>query len=223
MSHPQHAEAPIRVVLADDHPILCHALRQLLDAEPDIDVIADAHDGETALAHARAHRPSVLILDIEMPRLDGLAVARSILAQPAPPRIVFLTMHKTEEMFNAAVDAGVLGYVLKESAHAEIIPCVRQVALGQRYISPAITDFVFQRSHRAQALVLTRPGLASLTASERLILKLISQDRTTKEIADQLGISPHTVTNHRANICSKLGLRGTHSLLKFAFDQKSAL
>ncbi|MBX3743735.1 MAG: response regulator transcription factor [Verrucomicrobiae bacterium] len=223
MSRPPPANSPIRIVLADDHPILCHALQQLLARETDIDVIAEAHDGDAALTLARTLQPSVLILDVEMPRLDGLSVARTLLTDPSRPRIVFLTMHKTEEMFNAAVDAGALGYVLKESAHAEIVPCVRQVTLGQRYVSPAITDFVFHRNRRSQDLTRSRPGLAALTASERLILKLISQDRTTKEIADQLGISPHTVTNHRANICSKLGLRGTHSLLKFAFDQKSSL
>ncbi len=212
------------VLLADDHPILCRALRQIIEDEPEMSVIAEAHDGASALECARERRPHVLVLDLEMPRLDGLDVARALQRDSrGAPRIVFLTMHKSEEMFNAAMDAGALGYVLKESAHAEIVPSIRQVAEGRRFVSPAITDYLFHRGDRLRSLEKARPGIASLTVSERLILKLIAQDLTTKEIASELGISPHTVTNHRANICAKLGLRGTHSLLKFAYDHKSAL
>lgn len=212
-----------RIMLVDDHPILCSALRQLIDQEPDLCVIGQAYDGAAALAQVRERRPDVIILDIEMPHSDGFAVARTLQKEQSSGRVVFLTMHKSEEMFNAAFDTDAFGYVLKESAHAEVVPCIRQVVQGRRFVSPAITDYLFHRGDRVRNLVKSRPGVTHLTASERLILKLISQDRTTKEIANELGISPHTVTNHRANICAKLDLRGSHSLLKFAYDQKSAL
>ncbi len=211
------------VLLVDDHPLFCRALRQLIDAESDLRVVAEAHSGESGLKLARELRPGVMVLDVEMPSVDGFAVAVALRRESVQTRVVFLTMHRSAEMFNAAMDAGALGYVLKDTAHCEAVPCLRQVAEGRRYVSPAITDLLFERGERARGLVQARPGVQALTPSERVILKLISQDRTSKEIADELGISPHTVTNHRANICAKLQLRGSHSLLKFAYDQKSAL
>lgn len=213
----------LTVVLADDHPILCRALRQMLELESAFSVLGEAHDGQAALDLALAKKPDFLVLDVEMPGKDGLEVARTLQQEGTPTRVVFVTMHKSEEMFNAAVDAGAQGYVLKDTAHADIVLCLRQVASGSRFVSPGLTELLFRRTDRARGLRQERPGLDLLTASERLILRLIAQDKTTKEIADELEISPHTVANHRANICTKLDLRGTHSLLKFAYENKSAL
>jgi DNA-binding CsgD family transcriptional regulator len=124
-------------------------------------------------------------------------------------------------MFDAFLDLGVAGYVLKENASAELIACLKAVAAGDPYVSPSLTRLLLRRRQAADQLRSERPGIDRLTPAERRILRLIAEDKTSKEIASHLGVSPNTVDNHRANICEKLGLRGTHSLLKFAFDNKS--
>jgi DNA-binding NarL/FixJ family response regulator len=132
-------------------------------------------------------------------------------------------MHSEEDMFNEALDLGALGYVLKESAISDIVAAVKMVARGQHYLSPAISGFLVRRGQRAASLQREKPGLSSLTQSEIRILKLIAEDKTSKEIAETLFISHRTVENHRTNICQKLGLTGTHALLRFALKHKSEL
>ena len=128
-----------------------------------------------------------------------------------------------KEMFDAFLDIGVAGYVLKENAPSELIACLKAIAAGEPYVSPSLTRLLLRRRQAVDQLRSERPGLDRLTPSERRILILIAEDKTSKEIAAQLGVSPNTVNNHRANICEKLALRGTHSLLKFAFDNESRL
>ena len=213
----------LTILMADDHPTFRGGLRQIIAGQPDLRLIDEAGDGEAALRLARELKPAVAILDLDMPKLSGLEVAAAIQRERLPVRIIILTMHREEDMFNEALDLGILGYVLKDSAVEDILQCIRAVAAGQHYLSPAISGFLVNRNTHAETLRRARPGLADLTPAERRILRLIAQSKTSKEIADELDVSTRTVENHRFNIGAKLGLRGVHSLVKFAFDNKSAL
>ena len=213
----------IRLVIADDHPLLRQGLRQVIESDSRLQVLAEAGDGKTALERIEALRPDVAVLDIEMPELTGFDLLRAIRAKKLAVEVVFLTMYKDEDMFNEALDLGAKGYVLKDSAITEIVGCIHAVAAGRHYISPAISSFLVGRNTRSTELVKQKPSLNDLTPTERRILRLIAEKKTSKEIAAELFISHRTVENHRSNICQKLDLQGSHSLIKFAFDHKSQL
>lgn len=213
----------LRLVIADDHPIFRAGLRAVLARSPEIQVVAEAGDGAEALEQVRQFNPDVALVDIDMPRCDGLQFAAAIRDSKLAVKVVVLTAHPQKEMFDAFLDLGVAGYVLKENASSELIACLKAVAAGDPYVSPSLTRLLLRRRQAADQLRSERPGIDRLTPAERRILRLIADDKTSKEIASHLGVSPNTVDNHRANICEKLGLRGTHSLLKFAFDNKSKL
>jgi len=209
--------------MAEDHPMFRDGLRQIISAQSDLRLIHEAGDGEEALRVARALKPTVAILDLEMPKLSGLDVAAAIQREVLPVRVIMLTMYQEEDMFNEALDLGVLGYVLKDSAAEDILEGIRMVAAGRHYLSPSISGFLVNRKSRGEALRKAKPGLDDLTPAERRILRLIAQSKTSKEIADELGLCTRTVENHRFNIGTKLNLHGVHSLVKFAFDHKSEL
>jgi DNA-binding NarL/FixJ family response regulator len=213
----------IRLVIADDHPLLRNGLRQVIESDSRLKVLAEAGDGEAALERIEALRPDVAVLDIEMPRLTGFDLLRAIREKKLAVEVVFLTMYKDEEVFNEALDLGAKGYVLKDSAITDIAGCIHAVAAGRHFISPAISSYLINRNTRSAELVKQKPSLKDLTATERRILKLIAENKTSKEIGAELFISHRTVENHRANICQKLDLKGSHSLIKFAFDHKSQL
>jgi DNA-binding NarL/FixJ family response regulator len=213
----------IRVLIADDHPIFRQGLRQVIESDPRLRVVAEAEDGDAALARLRDANPEVVVLDVDMPGKDGFEVARVILERRLPVGIIFLTMHKDERFLNAALDLGVRGYVLKDSAVTEIAGSIKAVAAGQDYVSPALSTFLLNRSRRAVTLGAQTPGLAALTSTERRVLKLIAAYKTSKEIADELCVSPRTIEHHRANIGEKLELKGSHALLKFAVEHQAQL
>jgi DNA-binding NarL/FixJ family response regulator len=180
-------------------------------------------DGHEALARIKELKPDVAVLDIQMPLLDGFGVARAVREEGLAVSLVFLTVYRNEDIFNAALDLGVKGYVLKDSAVSDVVACVRAVAAGEHYASPALTSHLVSRGRRAAALVEERPGLASLTPTERQVLRLIADYKTSKEIAAELFISPRTVDTHRNNICQKLDVHGSHALMKFALSHKSEI
>lgn len=213
----------IRLVIADDHPIFRQGLRQVIEKAPHLKVVAEAEDGLAALERIQEHRPDIVILDIDMPHQDGFAVARRVREQRLPVSVIFLTMHKDELHFNEALDLGVKGYLIKDNAAADVVNCIHAVAAGQDYLSPALSTYLLKRSRRAAALAAEQPGLRDLTATERRILALLAEYKTSKEIAGELCVSVRTVENHRAHICMKLDLRGTHALVKFAIQHKSEL
>jgi DNA-binding NarL/FixJ family response regulator len=213
----------LRIILADDHPVYRDGLRQMLEPDPALHLVHETGNGRDALEQARRLKADVLLLDIDMPGMTGLEVARERQSHRDPFEIIFLTMHREEDLFNEALNLGVNGYVLKESAAADILTAIRFVAEGRPYVSPSLTEFLMNRRAAVRSLRAAQPGLERLTASERRILRLIASDRTSKEIADELGLSPRTVENHRSNICAKLDIRGSHALLKFAFDNRSKL
>lgn len=213
----------IRIVIADDHPVFRQGLKQVIEKAPHLKVLAEAEDGIAALERIHECRPEIAILDIDMPNQDGFAVARSIREQRLPVTIIFLTMHRDELHFNEALDLGGKGYLIKDSAVADIVNCINAAAAGQNYISPALSTYLLNRSRRATALVERQPGLRDLTATEQRILALLAEYKTSKEIASQLCVSVRTVENHRAHICMKLDLHGAHALVKFAIQHKSEI
>lgn len=212
----------ITVLIADDHPIFRRGLREIIEAEPGLRLVAHVEDGEAAWQAIHRDRPRVAVLDIDMPRKDGLAVARAVKEARLEVAMVLLTMHRNERLFNTALDLGVDGYVLKDSAIAEIVSAIKAVAAGRRYVTPLLTEFLFHRhSPGAAAEGLGNPRLALLTESERRVLALVAEYKTSREIANELFLSVRTVDRHRANIVTKLDLRGAHALLQFAIAHKA--
>ena len=213
----------ITVFVAEDHPLFLRGLRETLETDSELRIVGQATNGLEAWHRITELKPRVAVLDIELPGLSGLEIARKLREQKAPTAVLVLTMHKQVEIFEQAMDLGVLGYVLKENAPAELLAGIKRVAAGEPYFSPLVSGYLLNRNTRARSLLQHTPGLMNLTQCQRAILKRIAEDRTSKEIADELGISYRTVENHRSNICERLHLHGSHSLLKFAFDNKLSL
>jgi len=213
----------IRILIADDHPIFRSGLRQVIERNAQLQVIAEAENGEAALELIQKHQPEIALIDLDMPRVDGFAVVRRMRDSKLSTRIILLTMHQDELHFNEALSLGVQGYLVKDSAAADVVNAIHAVTAGKNYISPTLSTFLLNRSRRAATLSGQQPGLRLLTATERRTLALLAEYKTSKEIAASLGVSVRTVENHRANICTKLDLHGTHALVKFALDHKSEL
>ena len=213
----------VKILIADDHPLFRKGLRDIITSNDTFHIVGESSDGVTALKNIQEIQPDVAILDVDMPGKSGLDVAKASQELNLPTSIIILTMYKDEYFFNEAMDAGVLGYVLKESAINDILESIQVVAAGKYYISPLISGFLVNRSSKKATFQANTPRLESLTETERKVLKLIAEGKTTSEIADLLFISLKTVDNHRMHISQKLNLRGTHSLVKFAIANKSLL
>ncbi|MBI5022444.1 MAG: response regulator transcription factor [Ignavibacteriales bacterium] len=213
----------VPIVIADDHPVFRKGLCDIVAAEKSLIVVGETGDGNQVLKLVHELKPLVLLLDLNMPGSNGLDIAASLQDENFPVRIIVLTMHKEEGIFNKAMDHGVRGYVLKESAVNDILQSIKSVINDEYYISPAISKYLLNRRGKTESILLENPGLAQLTPNERKILKLISENKSSKEIADQMFISIRTVENHRMNICNKLAIHGSNALLKFAIENKSYL
>jgi DNA-binding NarL/FixJ family response regulator len=214
---------PIQVLIVDDHPLFRSGLKQAIVADARFSLVGEAGNGNTALNLILEKKPAVAVLDINLPKLTGLEIARKLQGKKISTRLIILTMHKEEELINRALDSGVNGFVLKDNAEEDILDAIETVAAGGHYVSPSVSGFLIKRRNRAESLAAQKPGLDQLTRAERRILKLIADKKTSKEIAVELFISPRTVEAHRANISLKLELHGTHSLLQFALENRSAL
>jgi DNA-binding NarL/FixJ family response regulator len=211
----------IRIVLADDHPVVLKGLKMLVEEDRRNIVVGEAPNGEKALACIRDLQPDLAILDIDMPKLDGFAIAREMGRLKLPTKIIFLTLHDDEKVFDAAMKLGVKGYLLKESAMQEIAAAIESVISEGTYISSAIAAQVMKRRHQVPPSADSMLG--RLTPTERKILKMIAAGKASKEIADELSIHYRTVENHRVNACRKLGIEGTNALLRFALQHKESL
>ena len=212
----------ISIIIADDHPIVRQGFQQMIGRKKHLKILAESSDGLEALKNIEEFHPDVAILDIDMPKLDGFDVARAVKEKNLLTQIIFLTIHDDEEMLKVAIDIGAKGFVLKDSALEEITSCIEAVANGRHYVSPALSDYLVNQYNRTNDTP-KKLGVKDLTPTERHVLKLISENKTTKEIAQELFISYRTVETHRSNICQKLNLKGTNSLLKFALIHKSDL
>jgi DNA-binding NarL/FixJ family response regulator len=212
----------IRLLIADDHPIVRNGLNFKISQDTRFKIVGEAGDGETALTLIQEMQPDIAILDIDMPKLDGLQVARKIVDLKLNTKTILLTLHKDEDFFRTAMEIGVKGYFLKENAAEEIVAGVQAVSDGRTYVSAAMSVYLLQRQ---QAVIPTPAEIlaAQLTPAERNILKLISLGETSKGIGQKLSLSYRTIENHRTNMCRKLDIVGTNALLRFALQYKSYL
>jgi DNA-binding NarL/FixJ family response regulator len=213
----------ITVLIADDHPIFRRGLCDLIVSDSSLRLVGEAADGEQAWQLIQKLQPAVAVLDIHMPKRSGIQLGQLLLRQRLPVALVILTMDAEEALLNEALNLGVKGYLLKETAVTDLLQAIHRVAVGDCYICPALSGALLRRNADREALQEEKVGLAALTPTERQILKLIAEDRTSKEIAELLKCSVRTVETHRQNISYKLELSGSHSLLRFAFDHKAQL
>tara|TARA_B100000315_G_scaffold258090_1_gene309051 strand:+ start:2851 stop:3477 length:627 start_codon:yes stop_codon:yes gene_type:complete len=206
----------IKVITADDHEIVRLGLKNLIKIDGSLEIVAEAEDGLQAFDQISKLKPDVAILDISMPNMNGIEVARKIQKENINVKVIILTMHKDREYFKEAMDCGVKGYILKENTTQDLITAIKFVSAGKYFVSPVLSEYLIKRNEEMTTL-------DNLSTSERRIIKLISKNKTSKEIADELNLSFRTIQNHRTNICNKLGLNGPNSLLHFAMQNKATL
>lgn len=211
------------IILADDHPLFRQGMLRVLEHDTDISVLGETGNGNDALRLILEKKPDIAVLDISMPGMEGIEVVKEAMKDDScSTEFVILTMYREEAYFTEAMDAGVKGYLLKDSAPSDILACIQSVADGIPYVSPLVSHYLVRRTTRRQPRN-AKPSIDDLTAQERRVLKLLSQNKTSREIAGDLGISIRTVQHHRNNICTKLNLEGYNKLLQFALENRSSL
>ena len=204
----------IRVLLADDHALVREGLLALLAANPNISVVAAVGNGRDAVSRTEQFNPDVVVMDVSMPELNGIEAARLIRVRCPATRVVMLSMHSTTEHVFRAFEAGATGYVLKESAGAEVIAAVQTAYLGRRYLSPALSE----PGHEPGTSVARKSPLESLSSRERQVLQLVVEGRTSAEIAHLVHLSPNTVETYRSRVMRKVGVADLTALVKFAVE-----
>jgi len=204
-----------RILLADDHTLVRNGLRMILDAEPDLAVVAEAGDGLETLKLALSEPIHLAVLDVAMPKLTGLQAARELQARRPQIRVLMLSMHDNEQYFFEALKAGASGYVLKSGANRDLVDACRAAMRGEPFLYPAaVTALIRDYLDRARS---GEPGSEDpLTPRERQVIKLIAEGHTSEEIADALTIAKKTVDRHRANLLDKLGMRNRVDLTRYA-------
>ena len=208
----------IRIVLADDHGVVLDGLQRLLDLEEDMEVVGQAQDGRRAVELACEHRPDVVVLDVAMPRLNGLAAIRQILRDAPATRVIALTMHTSGQIVTDALRAGASGYVVKSARIEEVVQAIRAVAAGKTYLSSEIAGQIVETFVRNGAGEPDAPG-SVLSDREKEVLQLVAEGRTTRQIASTLHVSVKTVETHRRSIMRKLDLHNVAQLTKYAIRQ----
>jgi DNA-binding NarL/FixJ family response regulator len=206
---------PIRILLADDHQLVRRGVRLILDAEPDLTVVAEAGDGAEALEAAGTHHPDLAVLDIAMPRLTGLQAARELSRTRPDVRILILTMYDNEQYFFEALAAGASGYVLKSVADRDLVEACRATIRGEPFLYPGAVNALI-RDYLDHARQGRPPPARAITDREEEVLKLVAEGHTSQQIADLLVISVKTVERHRANLLNKLGLKDRLELTRYA-------
>jgi two-component system, NarL family, response regulator DegU len=202
-------------IIADDHPIFRNGVRDILEEIGNIDLLGAAKDGAEAYQLILAHRPDIAILDLEMPHLTGLEVCQKAKSEKNDTKFILLTMHKGKHFFESAMQAGVQGYLLKDNAIEDLILCIEAILKGETYVSSDIEQFLTEHNEATENPNVQKAN-ALLSPTEKVILKLIAEGKTSMQIADLLFISANTVDNHRYNMNKKLDLEGKNSLMKFA-------
>jgi DNA-binding NarL/FixJ family response regulator len=206
----------IRVLLAEDHTIVRKGLRSLLDAEPDIEVVGEADNGRQAIQQVRDLSPDVVLMDITMPELNGLEATRRIKGQFPQVQVLVLSMHANEQYVFEILRAGASGYLVKQSAVAELVLAIRAVHRGDGFLSPAISRTVIDEYSRRAEATMSDTQYDRLTPREREVLQLVAEGHSNREIADALCISIKTVEAHRAHLMDKLDLHNTAELTRYA-------
>jgi two-component system response regulator NreC len=210
----------LRVLLADDHGIVRRGMRALLETEAGVSVIGEAADGLDALRMCEELRPDLLILDIGMPRLNGIDVAARAQKLQPPPRVIMLSMHADESYVLRSLDAGARAYLLKDATDEDLLPAVRAVARGKRFFSPAIAGVLaedYVRQMQARGL---DDSYGLLTDREKEVLQLLAEGRANKDVAALLQVGVSTVETHRANLMQKLGLHNTADIVLYAVRKR---
>lgn len=220
----QNIEEPkkIKIILADDHEVVRQGLRALLEAEPDLEVIGESGNGLEAVQLVERLQPDVLVLDLMMPGINGIEIARQLSKRMPKAKIVMFTFYGNEVYVLDALRAGAKAYVLKESSSTELIRAIREVMSGHRYLSPPFLDMAIE-AYLKKSEASTSDPYESLTSREREVLQLAAQGLTNSEIAARLYISRRTVEIHRANLMRKLGLRTQYIQLVQYAQQRGLL
>lgn len=208
----------IRLIIADDHPIVRQGLRRVIERETDLEIIAEASDGAATLDLIVRLQPDIVVLDVDMPKLNGFEVLREARERESRTKIILLTVHNEEEFFLEALQIGANAYILKDSAIEDVVTAIRVILDGENYISRELNQYFFRRRNLNPG-----PKLPTLTATEKQILKHIAEYKTNKEIGELLFISPLTVKTHRRNISQKLEIEGANALMRFALENKNRL
>lgn len=211
-------EEKISIVIADDHPIFRDGLSSRISAQNSMQLLGEAGTGPDAISLIEKLKPKVAVLDVDMPGCNGIEVVRSLRKKKIPVEIIILTMYSDVDIFNEVINLGVKGFVLKDNAANDLIAAIKSVAEGKHYITPSISGFLIEKNEKNES---AKNIIKNITAMERRVLSLIAENKTSKEIAEELFISYKTVENHRSNICAKLNLHGSNSLLKFAIENKT--
>jgi len=209
--------APLRILLADDHVTVRHGLKLLIDGQADMKVVSEASDGKSAMENAIAINPDVIVMDISMPGMNGLAATRALKQKQPKAVIVTLTRHGDDAYVQELLRAGVSGYVLKQSAPSELLQAIRAAAAGGQYLDSTLTPRVTARLLGRRDKV-SKPS-ATLSEREAEVLRLIAAGYSNKEIAGRLSLSVKTVEAHKANAMRKLELRGRIDIVKYAVLQ----
>ena len=209
----------ITVILADDHPVVRTGIKSLINESDDIEIVAEASDGKEALELVETKRPNVLITDISMPHLTGIELAEKVNDQFSETKVLVLTMHMEEEYILKGFEAGILGYLPKDSSQSELLEAIQTISYGQKYLTKAVSGVLAQSMIKGGRRT---GGQQSLTEREKQILKLLVNGSRNKEIAEALFISVRTVDTHRTNIMRKLKVNNTAELVKTAISKKLA-
>ncbi len=208
----------VKVLIADDHAVVRDGLRALLEAHPEITVVGDASDGRQAVSQAFSLNPEVVIMDISMPEVNGIEATHQLLERNPQIKVIILSILGTSEHVFRALQAGAVGYLLKESAGREVVDAVLAVAAGKRYLSQPITETLVTDYVRQRELAAEKSPLETLSPREREILKLVLDGKSSAEIGKQLFLSAKTVETYRSRMMRKLGISDLPGLVKFAIQ-----
>jgi DNA-binding NarL/FixJ family response regulator len=209
---------PIKIILADDHQIVRQGLRILLEAEPDMEIIAEADNGRKVLKLVQELLPDVIIMDLSMPELNGIEATRQILSEAPAVKVIALSMHSDSLFVLNMIKSGASGYLLKDCALEELVKAIRAVVDHRTYLSPGVSDIVI-RDFMTSSQTTNVSAFSVLSPREREVLQLMAEGRSTNQIAEGLGVSVKTVEAHRKQIMTKLGIHSVAELTKYAIRQ----
>lgn len=206
------------IIIADDHDIIRTGIKNILRGQPEYEVVAEAVDGEEVTARVKAHKPDILLLDISMPKISGLDVIEQVHYLSPETKILIISVHKAAAYVMKAFEAGVKGYLHKETAGEELLPALGKIAAGETFLTSSVSSYLVERVLKKSAEKEPQRGL--LTSREQEILRLVAEGKTAKEIAAALFISQRTVENYKNALLKKLNLHRTSDLIKYAIRHK---